>query len=116
VKLVNLLPQALFLADQNGVVIKTISSSGYACVESIRGPVFLDDEIPVVLQERRMRDHVRGLPDPVEGTYYVVNPFIAAICTDRDDLLVPGIGPKEDVARIKGRNTRAIKTLIKIIK
>jgi hypothetical protein len=33
---------------------------------------------------------VTGLPDPIEGTYYIVDPVVAILCKNRDDLYVLG--------------------------
>lgn len=32
---------------------------------------------------------VENLPDPVNGTFYIVSAMIALACRDRDDLLIP---------------------------
>lgn len=46
---------------------------------------------------------VRGLPDPVDGVYYVVSSIVAQALPEREDLLVPG----NLVRSTKGEKIRA---------
>lgn len=42
---------------------------------------------------------VTGLPDPVEGTTYVVSLVVLQACPDRRDLVAPGTGPQDGAYR-----------------
>jgi hypothetical protein len=46
---------------------------------------------------------VEGLPEPVEGTIYIVSGFVAAHCADRTDVYSPGTGPQDGAIRENGR-------------
>lgn len=45
---------------------------------------------------------VTGLPDPVEGTWYIVSQMVAAAAPDRDDLVFPAQMMRNEVGQIIG--------------
>ncbi len=65
------------------------------------GAVELDDEffrgaVPVY---RTVFGQVEGLPEPAEGTVYIVSGVVAAACRGRDDVVCPATGHGETVRR-----------------
>ena len=86
-------------ACEHGYRMLTIESSGVArCVE-IETQIGWIDGIPVVKTEYGA---VEGLPEPVEGTSYVVSSITAAAVPYRRDVFVPTRLLRDDKGRIVG--------------
>src|SRR5690554_7753378 len=64
----------------------------------------LTEEVPLAgLDVRIVRDlGVEGLPDPEEGTYYLVTSRVALAAPDRTDLLVPSAVREWDGRQVVG--------------
>jgi hypothetical protein len=88
--LVNLTPLVISIHHDNGVL--TLPSEGDARVNEVRRPdgylfVNADEQIPVTSVSY---GEVTGLPDPVDGTVYVVSLLVRAALPGRKDLASPG--------------------------
>ncbi len=72
-------------------------------VETINGvPVY---SAPVV-------GRVEGLPEPQEGTIYIVSGMVLAHCQGRTDVFGPGTGPKDGAIRNEKGHIIAVTRLI----
>jgi len=102
-KVVNLTPHEVKVFDDNDVVIKTYSSAGLARASQVNTPV---DNVDGVLVVSTSYGEVTGLPEPTEGTVFIVS-FItvnAARAHGRttDDLLVTSSPVRNDRGQVIG--------------
>jgi len=91
-KLVNLTPHAINIADAEGNIIRTIPPTSPPARATSR-PVAKGeiDGIPFV---ETLFGEVENLPDPQPDTYLIVSlVVIAAAAPERDDLVRPDTGP-----------------------
>lgn len=85
---VNLTPHTITIVDEAGAPTLTVPPSGQvARAQTTRktvGEVTVDGvRVPVTAAEF---GEVDGLPEPQEGTIYLVSRIVADACPDRDDL------------------------------
>lgn len=87
-RLVNLTPHAVRVLDDHGAVIADIPPTAPPArrAEHLRLEGLLDDTIPLA---RLTFGPVENLPEPADGTWYIVSRPVADACPERDDLLVP---------------------------
>lgn len=102
-RVVNLTPHEVTVFDDNDVVIKTYPSAGLARASQANTPV---DNIDGVLVVSTSYGEVTGLPEPTEGTVFIVS-FItvnAARAHGRttDDLLVTSSPVRNDRGQVIG--------------
>jgi len=98
--LVNLTPHAINIVSPEGEAIRTIEpEAAPARVSASTETAGEVDGVPVVHQTL---GEVEGLPEPAEGTAYVVSRMVATAATDRDDLLVPASLVRDASGRIVG--------------
>lgn len=95
VRIVNLTPHEIRIGDVR------IPSAGLARCSTVAVPMYVRGcPVPVV---RQRFGEVFGLPDPEDGTIYVVSmPVAQAIGNDRDDIFVPGEQIRDESGRIVG--------------
>ncbi len=55
-----------------------------------------------------------GLPEPVEGTVYIVSAIFAGRCPGRNDLVMPGTGPQDGAVRDTKGQIYAVTRLIRV--
>ena len=112
--IVNLTPHNIVLQDANGVRT-VIASSGIARVASTPGALETVAGVPVPIAGRTTYGAVEGLPDPVEGTLYVVSAMVLGRpeCQGRDDVVGPGTGPKDGAIRNEAGNVIAVTRLVR---
>lgn len=86
-KIINLTPHDVDICDDYGNIIKTYKASGQIARESQRA-VVVDciDGIPLKVSRSA---HIVGLPEPEEGTLYIVSTVLRNACKDRLDLISP---------------------------
>jgi len=96
---VNLTPHTVVVRTADGDI--KIEPSGrvarVAVTQEVIGHV---DAIPIV---RSVFGQVEGLPDPEEGTIYVVSTIVAQAVPGRPDVVAPDTGPtavRDDAGRI----------------
>ena len=87
--IVNLTKLAVRLADARGDVFKTIEPAEHSLKLRTRGEERHVDGVPIEITQIPA---IEGLPDPQDGTYYVV-PRPVATVPNRPDFLVPDTGP-----------------------
>lgn len=95
--IVNLTPHAITFVREDGNVV--IPSSGIARAATTREIVGEIDGLPVA---RIVYGEVTGLPEPVEGTIYVVSQITAAAVPDRADVFIVDGTVRDSEGRIVG--------------
>lgn len=79
--LVNLTPHAIVIATDDTTL--TIQPSGTIA------RVTVDTVMTAPGLYTTVHGHVDGLPDPVDGTIYIVSAMVLGACTDRPDVYAP---------------------------
>ena len=102
--LLNYTPHPITIVSSEGQVLRTIQSSGLVRLKAstVSAGMSIND-IPVTKTEF---GEPEGLPDFVEGTYYVVSQLVKSALPHRKDLLVPA-----DVVRDSNGNILGCKSL-----
>ena len=101
--LVNLTPHEIVLAfgadnaerlviPVSGIIARVASTPGVA--ETVNG-------VPVPVMGRQAWGKVENLPDPVEGTLFIVSAMVLGRpeCLSRTDVVGPGTGPNDGAIR-----------------
>jgi hypothetical protein len=96
--LINLIPHAVTLRDLVGTDT-VIPSSGNARVSTTPGQLRSVEGIPVPVYGPTTYGDVVGLPEPQEGTCYIVSLMVKDRCQHRPDVLAPGTGPNDNAVR-----------------
>lgn len=87
-KVINLCPHDVHVYNENGQLVKCYEQSGQvARVAFTKYTVDYVDGFPV---EVRRGKKVVNLPEPEEGTIYIVSEVTLNECRDRMDLIAPG--------------------------
>lgn len=108
-KIQNLTPHPITLQSPNGT--QTIQPSGtVARVSATPGQSKDVEGIPVPVAQPDTFGAVEGLPDPEEGTFYIVSAMVGAH-VKRADVLMPGTGPKDGAVRNEKGNIVAVTRL-----
>jgi hypothetical protein len=92
-KLVNLTPHAITLVSGDTKI--TLPSEGIARVDATPGTLRTVEGVPVPIADPTVYGEVIGLPEPQEGTLYVVSLMVLERCRHRADVVAPGTGPKD---------------------
>ena len=109
-KLVNLTPHAVHLmpAGPDGPVIEIPPSGTVSRCETKRAKI---DEVTIdgvtVPVNRTEFGKVTGLPDPEEGTFYIVSALVAQAVPYRQDVLIVDDPVRDDQGRIIGARALA---------
>lgn len=105
-KFVNLTPHAITffqknLEDQTMNKLLTVQPSGQIARVAAKTVVISEgfDGVPVTATEY---GEVEGLPEPEEGTIYIVSSLVAGRCRDRDDVFIPNESVRDAQGRIIG--------------
>lgn len=88
-KLINLTPHTVNVVDHNDQVVLSVPSTGMARAATSSQFLFDVDGIPV---SKTAFGAVSGLPDPVDGTIYIVS-MVVAQAANRPDVVAPDSGP-----------------------
>lgn len=96
-KLVNLTPHTVKLVNEIGVL--ELYSQGVARVSSTQTEVGRVIGVPVV---KATFGEVTGLPEPVEGTMYVVSALVRGALPNRTDLASPGDPVRDEAGNVIG--------------
>ena len=98
---------------QQGDKTVTLPSEGFAKVDNSPGTLALFTEcngIMIPIHNRDQKGEVTGLPEPQEGVFLIVSAMVGE-ASDREDLLVPGTGPKDETVRNEKGHVVAITRL-----
>lgn len=98
---INLTPHALTLRAPDGTDNVIPPSGTVARVSNTPGSPTGDQVGGVPVVSADTTGEVTGLPEPVEGTVFIVSGFVGSALagSGRDDVLVPGTGPKDGAIR-----------------
>lgn len=98
--LVNLTPHAINICDESGTVYRTVEPSGTLARVSTRTETIGDiDGIPVTTT---VFGEVVGLPEPSEGTIYLVSSLVAQNVPERGDVYIPNESVRDERGLIIG--------------
>ncbi|WP_461369275.1 hypothetical protein [Candidatus Darwinibacter acetoxidans] len=98
---VNLTPHALNVRKADGTFLELPPSGTVARRSAERVVVGEVDGITVYATKF---GRLEGLPEPSDGTVYIVSALAAQACGDRDDVLVPGEAIRDEAGRVIGCN------------
>lgn len=88
-KIINLTPHDINV--NTGIIVKTFKPSGVVCrlavTQRMGGAV---NGIPLV---ETVYGEIENLPDPKEGTVYLVSSMVSSQCYHRPDVMSPDTGP-----------------------
>lgn len=99
---INLTPHPITLHGAEGVIVIPPDSRGparRAQVAGVAGKVTIPGIGAMATVSAPTMGGVTGLPDPVEGTIYIVSSLVAGGCPDRADVYSPGTGPGQGAVR-----------------
>lgn len=82
----NLTPHAINIVDSEGRNIKTIEPSGLARVAAVTVAIGEVDGIPLTRTEF---GEVEGLPEPEDGTVFIVSALVKQRVPNRHDVVIP---------------------------
>ncbi len=107
-KIVNLTPHTLNFYNGDKVVLSVEPSGLVARADQVRTPAGqLDaDEITIPINTNTYGT-VKNLPDPVDGTVYVVSALTAAAVHGRDDVFIVDDAVRDDANRVIGARALA---------
>lgn len=94
----NLTPHELNIVTADGILDVPASGTVARCSQR----EISVDIIHGVEITRQVFGAVVDLPEPEDGTYYIVSRIVAAACEDRDDLLIPGPLVRDDAGNVIG--------------
>ena len=96
----NLTPHDIVIRDADGKDTTIPKSGSVARVVNIPGKRADIPSIPCEVFDADSVGGVEGLPEPEAGIFYLVSGFVgSAVAGKRDDVLVPGTGPKDGAIR-----------------
>lgn len=96
----NLTPHAIHFIE-DGSVVKTIEPEGIlARVSAVT--VETGEVIDGIKVTATSYGEVEGLPDPVDGTVYIVSALVAGRVPERKDVFIPNESVRDDKGRIVG--------------
>jgi hypothetical protein len=98
--IINLTPHPRHLYKENGEVFTIAPTAPAARVSSVTEEVFKINGIPVT---RTTFGDVENLPDPEEGTIFVVSMLVQQAAPNRTDLYRPDTGPQNVVRDGEGK-------------
>lgn len=118
--LMNLTPHDLVLRDESGTdhvlqpsgIVARVGSIPGVKLGAHHGNGYADCPVPVY--GPAAIGTVESLPDPVEGTIYVVSRMVLSACGhERPDVVAPGTGPNEEAARNQAGYLVAVTRLVR---
>ena len=98
----NCTPHPISVADESGVIVRTIEPSGVlprrsAICEDLYETVSVDGfEVPLF---KDRKGPVFGLPDPVDGVTLIVSGMVLDACKGRKDVIAPDTSPNGNCLR-----------------
>lgn len=99
-KFTNLTPHAITFLAEDGSVLRTVEPSDTLARVSTKTVTIGDiDGIPVTATEF---GEVEGLPEPEDGTIYIVSSLVAQRVPNRGDVFIPNESVRDDKGRIIG--------------
>lgn len=114
-KIVNLTPHAIVLQGADGIRTTVPTSGTIARVSSLPGKPEAIDGIPVPVYSAQTWGGVENLPQPEEGTIYIVSIIVLGLAhvQSRGDCVAPGTGPNDGVVRNDKGQIEAVTRLVR---
>lgn len=111
--IVNLTPHPIVLRAAEDTDY-TFPSAGVARVTSTPGALETIAGVPVPVAGATTFGEVVGLPEPTEGTFFVVSAMVgSALRGSRPDVLCPGTGPADGAVRDEAGRIIAVTHLVR---
>lgn len=99
-KLINLTPHAITFVNEDETQILVVEPSGEIARVSVHTETVGEiNGIPITTS---VFGEVENLPDPQDGTIYIVSSLVAQRCNNRDDVFIPNESVRDDKGRIIG--------------
>jgi len=95
----NLTPHPLTLRSASGEDTILAPSGTVARVAATPGAVNDVEGLPIPVAAPDEFGAVEGLPEPTQGTFYIVSAMVGAHLKGRPDVLMPGTGPADNAVR-----------------
>lgn len=105
-QIINATPHDVNIIGENGQVVRTYAASGICPRCSVSREAV--DEIDGIRINRTVFGDVVGLPEYVEGTYYIVSAIVANAAKGRQDLLITDDAVRDDKGRVIGCKALAV--------
>lgn len=101
-KIINLTPHdvTLVISEERSVTFPTYST--VRPIPRVSTKTVSDGDIDGYPLTRTQYGEVEDLPEPKEGTWYIVSALVAGRCPDRTDLVIPNEAVRDDKGRIIG--------------
>ena len=114
--IVNLTPHALTLVAPSGEHTVLPPSGSVARVTSTPGAVEARVGFPCAVASPTTFGEVMGLPDPQDGTVFVVSGMVGSALAGRgrSDVFVPGTGPNDGAVRNESGHIVAVTRLVAV--
>lgn len=114
--LVNLTPHALTLVSATGEHTILPPSGSVARVTSTPGTVEARVGFPCLVASPTVFGEVSGLPDPQDGTVFVVSGMVGSALAGRgrSDVFVPGTGPNDGALRNEAGHIVGVTRLVAV--
>ncbi len=109
--IVNLTPHPITLRSPTKDT--TIASTGVARVKTTPGQELPGGHEPCTLFSGTSYGEVEGLPEPTDGTIFVVSGLVAGRLQNRPDVFSPGTGPQDGAVRNEQGHIVAVTRLIR---
>ena len=103
IELVNLTPHDITLRLEDGSDFIVPTSGTVARVSSTPGEQGRIKGIPVQVWGKTTFGEIEDLPDPEPGKIFLVSGLVGSRVEGRDDVLVPGTGPRDGAIREDGK-------------
>ena len=108
--MINLTPHSIVLRTNEGDIIYPPSGI-VARVSALPSEASVVEGIPVPVQPAPVWGEVEGLPEPQEGTLFLVSGLVLSRCVGRRDVFAPATGPKDGVIRCHEGRVAAVTRL-----
>jgi len=100
--LINLTPHTINIQTPREHITLEPDSRGPARLESLPRPCDYLEGCPCPVCQPAVITGISGLPDPIEGVFYITSAIVAEYAK-RQDVLSPGTGPNDGAIRDNGR-------------
>ena len=99
-RIINLTPHAINFVREDGSPILTVEPSGSLARVSVHTET--TGEIAGIPATKSVYGKVEGLPEPEEGTIYIVSSLVAGRVPERKDVFIPNESVRDEKGRIIG--------------
>ena len=112
IRIVNLMPHTATLRDAYGFDHVIAPSGTIARVSTTPGALREVEGLPVPVASATVYGEIEGLPEPQDGTIYVVSALVLGRAVGRTDVFAPGTGPQDGAIRDDAGRIVAVTRLV----